>query len=266
MATFDPGIYLGPQSTPGYFGMESLNRARAAGYSDAEIDASVKAAGYQYGGEAANSINVSSGTSYTPTPSPTPSSSSTAYFDPNMYLGPQSTPGYFGMESLNRAKADGYTDEQINSSINAAGFQYGEQAAAVMQPTYTNYNTSTVTAPKPPTTQGTTSSEMPQKTGSAAPPQAPVMDYSQVYAPPSPRDDTNLYEDTNPGAGGDRNSESSELDYTWQWEDMQSGTAQDSQAKTVSTGSSDNEDDSFSDSWRKYTASGQPLAGSIFGG
>ena len=63
---FDPTNYSGAEDEMGSggFGLAALNRARAAGYTDAQIRTTLAGAGVEIGGKAADSLNVAAGKTF----------------------------------------------------------------------------------------------------------------------------------------------------------------------------------------------------------
>jgi len=63
---FDPTNFSGAEDEmgSGSFGLSALNRARAAGYSDAQIRTTLAGAGVEIGGKAADSLNVQAGKTF----------------------------------------------------------------------------------------------------------------------------------------------------------------------------------------------------------
>lgn len=107
-------INLQQFSNPAYangkgFGQGAYDRARAAGYTDAQIKASLAGSGLTVAPEVASSLGANT--------------------DLYQYRGGG---GQFGMGTLNNARAAGLTDDQIRKSLSSSGLEIGDDAAKAL--------------------------------------------------------------------------------------------------------------------------------------
>ena len=130
--------YRGPQADPNQpnkVGANAIARARAAGYSDAQISSAMK---YQ-GVSTSNAANQELGTSFSTGSSATAASGGGGgtgvagrYFDPTQYSADPNDfmgEGKFGAGALDKARKAGFTDAQIRSTLAGAGVDIGQGAA-----------------------------------------------------------------------------------------------------------------------------------------
>ena len=130
--------YRGPQADPNQpnkVGANAIARARAAGYSDAQISSAMK---YQ-GVSTSNAANQELGTSFSTGSSATAASGGGGgtgvagrYFDPTQYSADANDfmgEGKFGAGALDKARKAGFTDAQIRSTLAGAGVDIGQGAA-----------------------------------------------------------------------------------------------------------------------------------------
>lgn len=124
---------LSQYTTNGTIGQGGIDKAKAAGWTDAQINAAIAAENI-VAGPAIQAQGYGVGSAPAPSPSPSPSSSSQGYIpatpggSAQFLQGPNTTPGYIGLNSVNQMRAAGYSDYDIMAQINMDGLKMGEEA------------------------------------------------------------------------------------------------------------------------------------------
>ncbi len=104
--------YIGPQGTTGILGLEGLNKARASGYTDADIKKMATTEGLKFGAEAGKSLGLGSLQTYT---------------------GPLATAGALGLTAVQNARAAGLSDAAIRDLAFQQNLKFGPEAAKAVQ-------------------------------------------------------------------------------------------------------------------------------------
>jgi len=133
--------FRGPNADPNRpnaLGAKAIARARAAGYSDAQIQSAMQSQGVTASAQANQQLGTAFSQSNGPRASAQAQQATQApavagrYFDPTQYSADPNDymgAGKFGPGALDRARKAGFTDAQIRSTLAGAGVEIGPGAA-----------------------------------------------------------------------------------------------------------------------------------------
>lgn len=108
----------GAGSTPGYLGLEAVNRAEQAGLSTSQIKSLASQQGLSFGSAAAQKVGA---------PAPAPKAP-----DLSKFISSAGTSGTLGLEAVNRARQSGLSDSQIRQYASQQGLGFGGAAKSAL--------------------------------------------------------------------------------------------------------------------------------------